>query len=98
MRSPSVRAEYTRCIAAVLPDAAWWRRIARSGTTPDPPPTSSTGAVSVPSQTNQPPIGPRNSSWSPKSATVVRYGDTSPSSIRSTVSSSRSDPGGDAIE
>ena len=40
-----------------------------SGTTPDPPPTSSTGVVSSPSHTNQPPIGPRTSNWSPTSAT-----------------------------
>ena len=92
--APSRRGASPRC----CPMRAWWRIIAISGTTPEPPPTSSTGVVSSPSHTNQPPIGPRSSSWSPTSATVVRYGDTSPSSMRTTVSSTRSAPGGDAIE
>ena len=38
-----------------------------SGTTPDPPPTSSAGVSA--SHTNQPPIGPRTSSTSPTSTT-----------------------------
>jgi hypothetical protein len=67
-----VRAEQTRRIAVVLREAAWWRSMAMSGTTPEPRPTSSTGAVWSPSHTNQPPIGPRSSIWSPTSATLVR--------------------------
>ena len=45
------------------PSRRAWRSMARNGTTPLPPPTSSAGVV--PSHTNQPPIGPRTSSWSP---------------------------------
>ena len=68
-----------------------------SGTTPEPPPTSSAGVV--PSHTNQPPIGPRTSSSSPTSATSWRNVDTSPSSSRSTVSSISPEPSGaDATE
>ena len=37
------------------------RIIAISGTTPEPPATSSTDAGWVAGQTNQPPIGPRSS-------------------------------------
>ena len=60
MTSSRVRAEYTSCIAAALWRRAWWRIIDISGTTPEPPPTSSTGAASAPSHTNHPPIGPRD--------------------------------------
>ena len=56
-----------------------------SGTTPEPPPTSSAGVS--PSHTNHPPIGPRTSSSSPTSTTSCRNVETSPSSSRSTVSS-----------
>src|SRR5258708_7147272 len=54
---------------------------------------SCAGAVAAGSQTNQPPIGPRSSTWSPGSSASVRYGETSPSSRRCTVSSRRSPPG-----
>jgi hypothetical protein len=56
-----------------------------SGTMPEPPATSSSGRGSDDGQVNQPPIGPRSSTWSPGSATAVRYGETSPSSSRWTV-------------
>src|ERR1039457_4966075 len=65
---------------------------------PPPPATSRTGPVSSALQTNQPPIGPRNSSGSPGARTSVRYGETSPSARRCTVSSSPVPPGGEAIE
>ena len=61
--------------------------MAISGTIPDPPPTSRTGDLFSGRQTNQPPTGPRTSTRSPGSITSVRYGDTSPSGTRSTVSS-----------
>ena len=51
-----------------------------------------------PSQTNQPPIGPRTSSSSPSSTTSCRNVETSPSSRRSTVSSTSGSPGADATE
>jgi hypothetical protein len=69
-----------------------------SGTIPAPPATSSTGAVLSGRQTNQPPIGPRISTWSPGSMTRVRYGETSPSGTSSTVSSTRSPSAGAAME
>ena len=50
------------------------RIIAISGTTPEPPATSSTGAVCVARQTNQPPTGPRSSSWSPDLERVGQVG------------------------
>ncbi len=68
-----------------------------SGTTPDPPPSSSAGVS--PSQTNQPPIGPRTSSSSPTTTSSCRNVEISPSSRRSTVSSiSPVSSGGDATE
>ncbi len=69
-----------------------------SGTTPLPPATSRRGAVDPGGQTNQPPIGPRSSSGSPGSSASVRYGETSPSAIRCTVSSSLLPSGAEAIE
>ena len=41
------------------------RRMARSGTTPDPPAISSSGPPWSRDQVNQPPIGPRTAIWSP---------------------------------
>ena len=62
-----------------------WRSIAISGATPEPPPTSSTGAS--PRHTKYEVNGPRSSTWSPSCTTSWKYGDTSPSSRRSIVSS-----------
>ena len=81
-----------------MPAVACCRTIAISGTTPEPPPTSSTGSVCSGRHTNQPPIGPRTSTWSPGRTSSTRYGDTSPSSSRSTVISTRVPSGTDAIE
>src|SRR5437879_4378916 len=50
----------------------WERTIAMSGTMPEPPATSSTGAGSTGRQTNQPPTGPRISTGSPGERTSVR--------------------------
>jgi hypothetical protein len=72
--------------------------MAISGTTPLPPATSRTGAVEDGSQTNQPPIGPRSSSLSPGWRSSVRYGETSPSLIRCTVSSRRVPSRAEAVE
>ncbi len=72
--------------------------MAISGTRPDPPPRRKTGSGASGCQTNQPPTGPRTSIWSPASATSVRYGETSPPDIDTTVSSIRSPSGADAIE
>ena len=69
----------------------------RSGTTPDPPAISISGLSSPGSHTKYPPIGPRSSSSSPARSSSVRYGETSPSSSRSTVMASGS-PGAEAIE
>ena len=93
-----MRVEYTSRIGIVLPLAARVRTIAISGTTPLPPPNSSTGSVSPGRQTNQPPIGPRSSNRFPGRSSSVRYGDTSPSASRSTVNSTRLPSGADAIE
>ena len=51
------------------------RTIAINGTTPEPPPTSSTGESTSGFHTNQPPIGPRSSIWSPTDSTCDRYGE-----------------------
>ncbi len=72
------------------------RSIATNGTAPLPPPTPAAGVV--PSQTNQPPIGPRTASSSPGSTTSARYPETSPSSSRSIHSSISGSAGADAIE
>ena len=72
--------------------------MAISGTTPLPPATSRTGAGEDGSQTNQPPIGPRSSSLSPGCRFSVRYGETSPSAMRCTVSSRRVPSAAEAIE
>ena len=70
-----------------------------SGTTPEPPPTSTTGPGSVPRQTKYDANGPRTSISSPTSTTSWKYGDTSPSSRQSIVSSiSPSSSGEEAIE
>ena len=53
---------------------------------------------SLPSQTNQPPIGPRTSRASPACTTSARKVDTSPSSSRSTQSSTSGSDGADATE
>ena len=70
-----------------------------SGTTPEPPPTSTTGPGSSPRQTKYDANGPRTSTSSPTSTTSWKYGDTSPSARQSIVSStSPSSSGEDAIE
>ena len=66
--------------------------MAMSGTTPDPPPTSTAGEA--PSQTNQRPIGPLISSSSPTTTSSCRNDETSPSSRRSTVNSISLEPSG----
>jgi hypothetical protein len=95
MRSAGVRAEYSNRMGAA-PLAA--RIMDISGTMPLPPAMSCSGAGEAGSQVNQPPIGPRSSTWSPGAMTSVRYGETSPSARRCTVSSRRPAPGADAIE
>ena len=90
----SSRASTSRAGARV----ARWRSIAISGTSPEPPATSSSGPPSAVRQVKCPPTGPRSSNSSPACATPARYGETSPSSIRSTVSSSRGSSGPEAIE
>ncbi len=73
------------------------RRMAISGTTPEPPPMSSTGAS--PRQTKYEANGPRSSTWSPSATTSWKYGDTSPSARQSIVSSTApSSSGDDATE
>ena len=63
------------------------------------PATSSSGLLaSVADHTKWPPIGPRSSIVSPGCSWLVRNGDTSPSSKRSTVSSGPGASGGEAIE
>jgi hypothetical protein len=57
-----VRAEYSRRTGTSLLLRWRCRGIARSGTIPDPPAINSSGPPSLASQTNQRPIGPRNSS------------------------------------
>ena len=78
--------------------AARWRSIDISGTSPEPPPISSSGPPSGTDQVKCPPIGPRTSNWSPGRTSSTRYGETSPSSISSTVISSASSSGAEAIE
>jgi hypothetical protein len=85
-------------VSVVLAAAARARIIAMSGTTPEPPPTRSTGPSCDGSQTKYPPMGPRSSIVSPGRSSSVRYGETSPSSSRSTVSSIRVPSAADAIE
>ena len=70
--------------------------MAMNGTTPVPPATQSAGVA--PSQTNQPPSGPRTSSTSPGSTTSARWVETSPSSSRSTNNSTSGSPGEEATE
>jgi hypothetical protein len=67
-----VRAEYTRRIGTVEQAAARARTMAISGTTPEPPATSSTGPPSAGSHTKCPPIGPRTSSSSPTATPPFR--------------------------
>src|SRR3954454_19276845 len=99
MTSAAVRTEYTSRIGQAEDVRARWRSIAMSGTTPDPPPTSSTGAGSLPRQTKYEANGPRSSIWSPTSTTSWKYGDTSPSARQSIVSSiSPASHGDEAIE
>jgi len=74
------------------------RAIDISGTTPDPPATSSTRSTCSGRQTNQPPIGPRSSSWSPRRSSSTRYGDTSPSDTSCTVNVTRDPSGAEARE
>ena len=70
-----------------------------SGTIPDPPATSSNGPSIDRSHTKYPPIGPRTSNRSPTTTVSSRYGETSPSAIRSTVMSiSPVRSGSEAIE
>ena len=64
-----------------------WRTIAISGTTPEPPPTRSSGPPSPSDQTKCPPSGPRSSISSPTAATSWKKGETSPSSSFSIASS-----------
>ena len=84
-----MRTEYSRLNGGRLLAFERARTIAISGTIPLPPPSSMTGAVTSSVQTNQPPIGPRTSNTSPGCTTSARYGETSPSDSRSTVSSTR---------
>ena len=85
-------------VGIVLCRAARWRSIAISGTSPEPPPISSSGPPSSTDHVNGLPTGPRSSNSSPGRTTPARYGETSPSEIRSIVSSSPSASGADAIE
>ena len=80
------------------PRAARWRSIAISGTSPEPPATSSSGPPSSTAHVKCPPIGPRTSNSSPGGRSSTSYGETSPSSMSSTVSSSASTSGAEAIE
>ena len=74
-----------------------WRSMHISGTTPEPPPISSSGEL--PCQVKYSVSGPRTSSSSPTSTTSWMNGETSPSIRQSTVSSiSPSSKGLDAIE
>ena len=74
------------------------RTIAISGTMPEPPATSSTGSVlaSVPDE----PAAERPAQLDRVAdrSTCARYGDTSPSGNRSTVSSTSAPSGAEAIE
>ncbi len=74
------------------------RSIDISGTSPDPPPIRSSGPPSSADHVKWPPIGPRISKTSPGRSSSTRYGDTSPSSTRSTVISMTPASGADAIE
>ena len=87
MTSSQVREENSKSAGTRDPTAARWRSIDISGTTPEPPPSRSSGPPSSTSQTKCPPIGPRNSMASPTSATSWKKGETSPSSSRSMASS-----------
>jgi hypothetical protein len=100
MTSSGPRQEYSsrHGTSVPVPAIARWRAIAMSGTTPDPPATSRSGPPIAASQTKYPPIGPFNSSGSPTATTWVRYGETSPSSRRSTVISTRGSSGAEAME
>jgi hypothetical protein len=82
-----VREENSKNAGTRDPTAARWRRIDISGTTPEPPPSRSSGPPSSTSHTKCPPIGPRNSMASPTSAISWKKGETSPSSSRSMASS-----------
>ena len=93
-----MRAETSSRVSTSLPRAARWRSIDISGTSPEPPPISSSGPPSSTRQEKCAPIGPRSSISSPSCSTPARYGETSPSSIRSTVSASRPSSGPEAIE
>ena len=88
--SSQARADTSSRASTSLPCAARWRSIAINGTSPEPPATSSSGPPSLVRQVKWPPTGPRTSNSSPAPTTPARYGETSPSSICSTVSSSRS--------
>ena len=92
------RTEYSSRIGVPAPVRSRVRSIAISGTSPEPPATSCTGSDCSGRQTNQPPSGPRISSTSPTATTWVRYGDTSPSSSPSTVTSTVVPSLADAIE
>jgi hypothetical protein len=67
MTSSAARTEYTRRIGTSGMARRRWRSMAMSGTTPDPPPTSSAGAS--PRQTKYEANGPRTSTWSPSTTT-----------------------------
>ena len=86
--SAGPRAEANSTISISLAWAARWRSIAISGTRPEPPATSSTGPPSRADHVKGPPIGPRTSSSSPARTSSTRYGETSPSSMSSTVTAS----------
>ena len=95
-RSGRLRADTVRCNRSERPSTAACRSIATNGTAPLPPATPTAG--DDPSQTNQPPIGPRTCRSSPGSTTSARKPDTSPPSSRSIQSSTNRSDGGDAIE
>ena len=85
-------------MGTVAADAARCRSMAISGTTPEPPPTRSSGPPSFAVHVKYPPIGPRISRRSPTRTSSTRYGETSPSSIFSTVMATRESSGAEAME
>ena len=98
-RPRSVRDEKSSRIGVLLPIAgAVLATIDISGTTPEPPAMSSTGAgvVERPRRSSRR-SGRASRSASPSRASSTRYGETSPSSSLSTVTASSS-PGADPTE
>jgi hypothetical protein len=95
--SCALRADSSSRASASLPACRRWRSIDISGASPEPPPMSCSGPPWSAVHTNQPPTGPRTSTSSPGCASSTRYGETSPSSSRSTVTATPS-PGAEEIE